>query len=374
MRLTLVIATLGSGGAERVLTTLANHWERNGHEITIITLSGIGNDFYSLEPAIQRVGLDVMSESGGTVSALTGNVRRLASLRSALSSSRPDVVLSFIDRTNVLTLLAGMGLKIPIVVSERVDPRQWPIGGTWNALRRMTYKRAATVVVQTQAVVPWAKEFLPEDKVAVVPNPVTIGLGQSAKDGMPPMQLKPPIACAMGRLVPQKGFDLLIPAFAECARTRPNWTLIILGEGPERKRLEELVARNGLEGRVLLPGNSTNPQAILGQCDLFVLPSRFEGFPMALCEAMAAGATCLSFDCPSGPAEIVRPGLDGMLIPLSEDPSRLADGMARLMDDSHLRAALRSRAPEIAERFSLERISARWLDVFERCLANRPRR
>ena len=117
-----------------------------------------------------------------------------------------------------------------------------------------------------------------------------------------------------GRLVKQKGFDLLLPSFASLAERFPAWGLLILGEGPDRPSLERQAAALRIADRVLMPGVVKKLHAILQHCDIFVLSSRFEGQPLALMEAMLCGLPVVSYDCPSGPAAIVRPGVDGLLV------------------------------------------------------------
>jgi len=174
---------------------------------------------------------------------------------------------------------------------------------------------------------------------------------------------QPPVVVAMGRLVPQKGFDMLIDAFAPLARNHPDVTLEIWGEGPERSRLERRRDDLGLAGRVRLPGTTTEPHAAIGRAGVFVMSSRREGFPMVLGEAMASGVPCVSFDCPSGPRELIRDGVDGLLVPPNDVPA-LGAALERLITDRELAARLASRAPEVVERFSLEAILEQWSTIF----------
>lgn len=370
MRITLVIDSLGAGGAQRVMTSMARVWAEEGRKVTLITLDPAESDFFELHPAIERIALGVSGESKNSAAALRNNMLRTRALRAAIAESRPDAVISFIDRTNVLTLLAVLGLRLKVIVSERVHPQFHSIGLVWAMLRRIIYPTASALVVQTQAIKQWAERLVTKEKIFVVPNPV-LPLGDPDREDVAlretvRSQLGFPkgTIIAIGRLTAQKGFDLLIRAFAKIASSHADWALVIVGEGEERNALQKLSSDLGISNRVHFLGVQKNAASLLANADLFIMPSRFEGFPNVLLEAMACGLPVISFDCPSGPGEIIRHQIDGLLVP-PEDVGELANAMSELMMHPDERAGMGTKAKAVIERFCLDKIMQMWDDILK---------
>ncbi len=357
-RLTLVVPSLALGGAERVVSRMANHWAAAGDTVSVITLSGAECDTYTLDPAVTRIALDLMRGSRFLLEGLYHNWLRVGKVEDAIRKTKPDTVISFTDRMNVVALAACRNLKVDTVVAERIDPSQQRIGYSWAKLRRWVYPKARALVVQTQAVREQLTPMMRGQSIYVIPNYIDAPAASPSPQPRAKANGKLQLA-AMGRLDYQKGFDLLINAFAKAAANQPNWSLVILGEGPERRRLEEQIHTHGLEPRVRLLGWVSEPNAVLRDCDAFVLSSRYEGFPNALLEAMALGLPAVAVDCPSGPADIIRPEVDGLLVPLSDLPA-LTAALRRLMTDEGLRARLGKQAVDVVDRFSSDRYYARW--------------
>jgi glycosyltransferase involved in cell wall biosynthesis len=369
MKLLLVIPSLDGGGAERVMTALANAWVKDGHMVTLVTLAAGLDDKYRLAAAVRRVALDVTGRSTTPVDAIGHNLTRIRALRREINLAEPDAIISFLTRTNVLVLIAAGKLRGRVVVSERSAPGARWIGGVWRALARPLYRRAAAVVAQTRRCADQL-QALTGCAVDVIPNPVgapgcTAPAAASAVDRDGPRTL-----LAVGRLVPKKGFDLLIAAFAQVAQRHPAWRLEIVGEGRLRHSLARAIRDHGLADRISLPGFIKNVRETMQRADLFVLPSLLEGFPNALLEAMAEGKACISFDCEMGPRELITHGENGWLVPTGDTRS-LAVALDMLMQDDALRAELGARAREVCNLYSTEEILGRWNALLARIGAGR---
>jgi glycosyltransferase involved in cell wall biosynthesis len=347
-----VTGTLGAGGAERVLSDMANYWARRGFEVTLATWCGRDvPDFYGLDAAVRREWLDAPLSKDTLAGQVAVNLRRCRKLRRLIRRTRPTALVSFIHTSNVLAILASLGLGVRIVVSERVQPELDPkMSRPWRIMRRLLYRLADEVVVQGRGAARWIATNCGRPAV-VIPNPLRL---------LPPAgDARQPFILATGRLVPQKGFDLLLHAFARVAARFPEWRVFIAGDGPERERLAGLREELGLGGRVELLGIVRDIEAWMGRASLVVQPSRFEGFPNVVLESMGMGAAVISADCPAGPADLIADGVNGRLVPV-EDVEALARAMGELMDDGALRASLGSEAVKVRERFHQERIMALW--------------
>ncbi len=358
MHLLLVISSLGCGGAERVITRLAEAWVASGVQITLATFDRPEGDFYPLVPGIRRRSMP--EERQRAKQYIPGPMARCQWLRAVMRESSPQAVISFVDRTNVVTLLASRGLKIPVIVSERIDPEHYSPGRHWEILRRLIYPAADAIVVQTRKVGVWSNRLFPRTHTCVISNPIP-----SVLPPIPATTTSSKIL-AVGRLESQKGFDVLIQAFAQIAERHPTWQLRILGDGPLRTSLEQQIEALGLTGRVELPGRCRDVLEQLSEAGLFVLSSRFEGFPNALVEAMACGRAVISTNCPSGPSDLIETGRNGVLVPV-DDAQTLAVNMEQLLVDPQARTRLGQAASEIRDQLSMTRVLQLWNAVLVQC-------
>ena len=384
MRVTLVIATLGGGGAERVAANMANCWVAKGWEVVIVTTC-FGNhpSSYDLDPRVTRVDvgsrrLNRLPTDAQELAPLAGLIAdcspaeravlipettHLMKLRETLIDTRPQVVISYIDVTNLCVLSATRGCGLPVIVSEQCDPNHNFIGEGWERLRCRLYPQARYVSVLTQESLDYFSS-VSGIRGRIIPNLLTPHVFARSGEVAQPKNGK--TLMAMGRLAPEKGFELLLHAFALVARKHADWMLEILGEGPLRATLESCIQRLDLVGRVRMPGFTRQPFDAMRRADLFALSSLCEGFPNVLIEAMACGLAVVSVDCPSGPRHIIRNGVDGTLVPPG-DALALATAFDRLMGDEAERRRLAARAPEVAERFGADKIMSRWEELVADC-------
>lgn len=348
MRLTIVLPGLSnSGGIERVATLHANHFAEGGHEMRVVVFDDPGEPFFPLLPRI--VVTNIRSRQANPVMRRLDELRRL---RVALRSSRPDVVIS-IFRNN-LVLLATWLTGIPVVITEHMDPgRAWMAPGR-RQLQRLLYGRAARLVSVSRGV-DRQFDWLDQSRRLVIYNPIAPSAPAPAAAPLPPGRR---YLLAVGRFVEQKGFDLLLRAFALIAPRHADWDLCIVGGAPP-PQYRELIDASGLQGRVHFPGVVRDIRPYYEQADLYVLSSRHEAFPLVLIEAMGHGLPAVAYACPSGPDEVIEHGRNGLLVP-PEDVSALARSIEQAIDDDPWRLAAREHALATAERFSLGAIMPAW--------------
>lgn len=363
MKVAFVLSALGAGGTERVISRLVNTAVARGWSVSLIAFDAPEEPiFHLIDPRVELIRLAIPAGRGG-MSSLTAVARRLRALRRALSSRPFDAVVSFLTKINVLTLLATLGMQTPVIVSERNNPDRQPSHRLWHVLLRRLYPRAAVIVTLTER----SKARLPvadKSRVAVIPNPVPSLAFRPRTDA-------PPQLVAVGRLTEQKGFDLLIDAFARIASRLPDWNLLIFGEGPERPRLEAMIQQHGLGHRIRLPGNTERHAEWISAASMFALPSRYEGFANVVGEAMQAGLAVVASDCDFGPSEMIEPEVNGLLVP-PEDAVQLAAALDRVMSSSAMRRRLGSNARRRARLFDEHAILDRWLRLIAGAATRRP--
>lgn len=368
----LLVSSMSGGGAERIAALLANHWAAAGNHVTLLATYTVQTESaYVLDSRVtlrHLASATAMSRKG-----VRTQLQRLKSLRRIIRELQPDNVVSFLTNVNVAAILASWGTGVAPVVSERIHPAQFPISFTLAKLRILTYPRAARVVVQTETTQRWFATHVASADTTVIANPVAWPLDSSAPVLLPDALVAQDdkLLLAVGRLDAQKGFADLIAAYTSLRGKLNGWKLVILGEGDQRVELEALIAAAGLAEQVLLPGWAGNIADWYTRAELFVLSSHIEGFPNALLEAMSYGVACVSYDCATGPAEIIRDGIDGRLVALAAGADGLAAAINELAEDEATRTRFATQAVLVRQRFAPEKILLEW-DRLLRATAQRP--
>ncbi len=355
--LLLVSGSLNRGGAERFTSTLVQHLDRArvGPRLCLMR-DDIGY------PLGEDVALDVLDYRG--IRHLPRTVLRL---RRLIDRVRPDVLLSNLHATNVVCGLALRGSMHQPAWVARVGSNPAKADGVLGSfLARRLYPRADRVAVNARALVAAVERHYPgtEGRISVLPNPTDFdAIDRRAEE--PPARVRPeagPLIIAVGRVRPEKRYDLMIDA-VERVRKRHPATLWICGDGPRLQAIRMLVRRRGLEGSVRLLDYCSNPYALLRQADLFLLTSDFEGLPNALIEAQGLGLPAVSTRCEFGPEEIIEDGRTGLLAPVG-DAEALAEAISEILADTELRRRMSAAARSLArERFAAGPLARAWEDV-----------
>lgn len=349
MKLCFIIYSLGNGGAERVLSTLTNYFINN-YEITIITFNN-EKSFYKLDERIKIVSLNSNKNSNNIFYAIKNNINTIIKLTKEIKTINSDVVISFMTTSNILSILACKILNKPIIISERTN-YDFLSSKIWKKIRKIVYPFCNHLVVQSNYDL---EKYSFVKNVSIIENPLFIN------DFTEQIQRKN-YFLAVGRLDKVKGFDMLIEAYSKLDTT---WKLIIIGEGNERKVLEEQIKRLNLSHKIELLGRKNDVEKYYMEAGVFVLSSRMEGYPNALVEAMACGCPAISFDCKTGPANIIDNGMNGILIS-SDDICQLVEAMKKLQLNKELRNTLSQNATMIRTKLDIENIASQWLQIIDK--------
>ena len=366
MRLLIYIHSLENGGAERVVANLANYWVSLGWDMTVVTVASHTKDFYVLDSSVRRICLNLTGSSSNVLAGFCRTARRVQALRRVLQSVQPEVALSAMHTANVVLALASRGLPdLRAIGSEHNFPPKAPMGVIWETMRRHAYGRLNAVVALTEECAGWLAAHSHARYIPVIPNPVSWPLSRHEPHISPAAVGRPGRhrLLGVGRLSMEKNFSSLIEIFARLAAAHPAWDLVILGDGPLRDTLCAQVRAAGLEQRIFLPGSVGNIGDWYEQASVYVMSSHFEGFPNTLVEAMAYGLPAVSFDCDTGPRDIIRHEVDGFLV-APGDTQGMESALGKLMHDEQLRRDFSVLAIEARERFSLKKVSDMWEDLF----------
>jgi glycosyltransferase involved in cell wall biosynthesis len=372
MKVLFFISSLTGGGAERVTVGLASYMADKKHSVSLVTMHGVERDFFSLDERINRICLNLGGKNTG-LKKLVANFRRLFLLRKTIRLEKPDVVVAMMTSSTVLAIIACFGLPTKVVGSERNYPGSKSIGVTWATLRRVFYRFADAHVAQTKKGARWIKENASASNIAVIQNAVVWPIAgyKPYVDPRNTISLERRVILSVGTKCGQKGFDLLLTAFSAIAHEIPDWDLVILGLEPNQSdsicsysKIVAQVDACGLKHRVFFPGRVGNVGDWYKDADIFVLSSRYEGFPNVLLEAMASGCACVAFDCNTGPKDIIKHEKNGLLIE-PENTYVLSEAILLLANNPGLRKKMSFEAPSILCEYSEAKILNQWLILLE---------
>lgn len=354
-----------AGGVERMIIAIMDAMVARGHQVDLFTWDQAGAEaFYPISPDIvwHRLNMGDPYVKAG----INLMLRRAKRIRAIINHVRPQIIICFQDGPYLALRAYTLGLEIPLIAAERNAPTLFDHINA-GRLRRLiafnAFRSARSVVIQSEGSRKLYPSFL-QDRIVIIPNPV-FPAPLTAKPDRPDNRGRFRIL-SVGRLSYQKNYESLIAAFAQIAALFPEWDLVIVGEGEERRKLEALICETGLVDRIQLPGTVTDTSDCYASAHLFCLPSRWEGFPNALTEAQAHGLPAIGFAGCAGTNELVGDGKTGLLAAGNGDIESLADTLALLMSDHEKRQRMGSAGREAMGAFSAEAAYDLWESTLER--------
>ncbi|KZR85049.1 Protein Glycosylation J [Synechococcus sp. MIT S9509] len=375
IRVAFTIDSLKLGGAERVLLQWARWCRDEGWQVVVITRQGPELDAYPVPLGVQRWVEPPLAPLLRWLGWFAFPFRVLA-LRQLLRRHGSDLAVGVTTLPAVKLLLASAGLPLRTLISERNYPPAKPPALPWRWLRRCTYPWADLHWVQTRVTGDWLRQHCGVRRQQLVPNAVSWPLPDRDPLLEPDDWLAPgaPLILAAGTKARQKGFDRLMPVFSTLARRDSSLHLALLGLAPglyqgldQQQWLRQRLGNNSaLQQRLLMPGVSGSMARWYARATVFVLPSRFEGFPNVLLEAMAAGCACIASDCLTGPADLIRHGENGLLLPADATFDDWVEAISGLLEDPGRRLWMGERALLVREQYAEQRLRRDCLEAMRR--------
>lgn len=353
----LYISSMRRGGAERVIANLAQYLDGKGYRVVLVTTHMAENE-YEVPRTVKRLIAEPEKAElcGGRFHNFLARFRKL---RNLWKQERPDVILSFIGKNNMMAILTAFGLGIPVAVSVRGEPGEEYYSKMLKILARQLFKLADGVILQTGR----CMEFFPKGvrkKAVILKNPLNPDFFGRTLEGK-----REKTIVAVGRVDENKNHEMLIRAFGQLAEEFPEYQLMIYGEGERREALCRLVEELHLEKRVSLPGNIDRVAETICRAGVFVLPSNTEGMPNTLLEAMALGIPVISTDCPcGGPAELIKHGINGLLTPVG-DVKAMEENLRTILKDPQTAEKMAEQALQIKESYRPEKVLLEWEDYLK---------
>ncbi|VXC03283.1 glycosyltransferase [Maribacter litoralis] len=356
MKITFIIYGLGSGGAERAVSGLANFWATE-HEISIITLVK-SDPFYKLDPNIKLYHcLNSDKKTTSSLSTIIDGGKRLYKLYFLLRKIRSEVVISFMTKTNYYSILTAKAIGIPCIISERANHELNRLPKSQEKLRNFLYKKIDALVVQTTGNLNYYSKTILKKPIIVIPNAVATVFKRNTQ-----IKENNKIILNVGAFRNGKAQHILLHAFAKLKTT--DWSIIFLGQGPNLNKNKELAKKLGLEEKVIFKGAQTDVAAYYNKANIFVFTSEHEGYPNALLEALYFGIPSISTNCKHGPSDMITNGENGFLVPVG-DIDALASKMKIIMNNKELQEKFRNASIASTEYNEMDKIATKWMDLIK---------
>ena len=344
--------SLGSGGAERVMSILSSTFADTFDKVTIFVWK-ITPVFYSFDPRVEIIWIPKMIKHQDILS-------KMLWVREYVKKNPPTIVLSFLVAYNMMTLASLYGMNIPIIVAERSDPNL--LRKSRKLLRKIIYRTADGILCQTDSMKDYFRGYL-NKKCEVIYNPFFI---DKQFIGMALKSQKDKVLVSVGRLVPSKNHKLLIDSFKLFKISHPQYKLRIYGEGYFKDELTNYINEHGMSDHVTFMGNSKDIMNDIKVADAFILTSSNEGMPNALIEAMAIGLPCISTKV-CGAVDLIKDGENGYLV--DYDPNEISVAISKVIDNPEMARRLATNATSIAEDLKAEKINQQWISYLSKFIS-----
>lgn len=348
----LYISSMRKGGAERVIANLAQYLDEKGYHVVLVTTHKVEIE-YEVPETVKRI-LSEPDECELQGGRIRNFLTRFRKLRRIWKEEKPDVIVSFIGKNNIMAILTSLGMGISVAVSVRGEPGEEYYNGVLRFLARNLFRLADGVILQTKR----CMEFFPKGvrkKAIILKNPVNPVFFREPYRGE-----REKTIVAVGRVDENKNHEMLIRAFAGIADEFPEYRLIIYGDGDKRSDLLKLTRELKLEDRISLPGNIDNVADAIYKTRVFVLSSNTEGMPNTLIEAMISGLTVVSTDCPcGGPAELIVHGVNGLLSPV-KDVNAMKENLQYVLNDLHRADEMAHEASKTSDIYDVNKVYLEW--------------
>lgn len=320
-----------AGGVERMASALMNEMTARGHEVSLVTLDHErAKSYYPLDERIEWHKVAIGNPA--RKATIREMLQRALRVRAIVNAIKPDIMIGFQDGAYLSNRLYTIGMGYPIILAERNAPTRYDHirSGKYRKLIYQTFRFARRITIQCESYRKHYPAYL-RPRIITIPNPVF-----PAEPRYLEKKKERKVLLSVGRLEYQKNYGVLIEAFALIAQSHPDWVLRIVGEGTDRDKLQHLIEQKNLTGRVEMPGTNDLIAEEYARASLFCLPSRFEGFPNALAEAMAHGLPCVGFAECAGVSDLIEHGKNGRLAAGNSNPEHLAKELDVLMRDPDL--------------------------------------